>query len=278
MNKLFYYTLFAAFGVICLASCKKNNLVVDKDVTPPPYVKFGTWNNSDSSATYVIKSNNAPFKIPVGITNVSDKDRTINFTYSSATAVQGQQYTAPSSLVIKAGEALDSLEITGIFDGFNSITRIDKLVITISGGDVPVNQVKSNFILNMKKYWEADLNAFSGVYVIQDYTGGAPDGGPYEVTITPVSLNGPSSVVAIAGLWGFDEPPVKVTLNWDNLETGKTTVPKANWFVHPTYGQSTINPAGTGSFSTATNTIIIGYAATVAAGSFGNYTSILIKK
>jgi hypothetical protein len=278
MNKLFYYTLFAALGVISLASCKKNNLVVDKDVTPPAFVKFGTWNNSDSTATYTIKSTNASFKIPVGITNVSDKDRTINFTYSSPTAVQGQQYTAPSSLVIKAGQALDSLEIKGIFDGFNSITRVDKLTITISGGDVPVNQTKSHFVLSLKKYWEADLNAFSGVYIIQDYDAGVPDGDPYEVTLTPVSLNGPSSVVAISGLWGFDAPPVNVTLNWDNLETGKTTIPKANWFKHATYGQATINPNGTGTFSATDQTMKIGYEATVSAGSFGKYTSTLKKK
>ncbi len=278
MNKIFYYTFFAALSVISLASCKKNNLVVDKAVTPPAYVKFGTWNNSDSAATYTIKSTNAPFKIPVGITNVSNKDRTINFTYSSATAVQGQQYTAPSSLVIKAGEALDSLEIKGIFDGFNSITRLDKIVITISGGDVPVNPTKSHFILNLKKYWEADLNAFSGVYIIQDYTGGAPEGDPYEVTLTPVSVSGPSSIVSITGLWGVDVPPVNVTLNWDNFETGKTTIPKANWFVDPDYGQSTINPNGTGTFSVTDNTIKIGWEARVTAGSFGKYISILKKK
>jgi len=277
MNKLFY-TLFVGLALLSIASCKKNNLVVGKNITPSPFVKIGTLNNTDTVGTYVIKSNNAPFKIPIGVTNVSNKDRTILLTYSSATAVQGQQYTAPASMVIKAGKALDSLEITGIFAGYTSITQIDKLVITISGGDVPVSSLKSNYILTMKKYWEADLNAFSGVYINQDYYGGAPDGAPYEVTITPISINGPTSYVGITGVWGYNQPPVNVTLAWSNLETGITTVPKANWFVHPTYGQATINPAGTGTFSTTTNTMTIKYETTVAAGSFGKETSVMVKK
>jgi hypothetical protein len=69
-----------------------------------------------------------------------------------------------------------------------------------------------------------------------------------------------------------------VTLNWDNLETGKTTIPKASWFKHATYGQATINPNGTGTFSATDQTMKIGYEATVSAGSFGKYTSTLKKK
>jgi len=114
MNKLFY-TLFAGLALLSLASCKKNNLVVGKDITPPPFAKFSTLGTSDTTASYYIKSSNNTFKIPVGITNVSDKDRTIQFTYTSNSAVQGQQFTAPASIVIPAGKALDSLTISGMF-------------------------------------------------------------------------------------------------------------------------------------------------------------------
>lgn len=279
MNKIFLYTFFAAITLVSLASCKKNNLVIGKEITPPAFAKIGTWTASDSTGIYIVKSTNEPFKIPIGVTNVSDKDRTINLSYSSTTAVAGVNYTAPASLVIKAGEALDSLEIAGLFEGFNNdVTRVDKLLITITGGDIPANSVKYNYVLTMKMYWETDLNAFAGDYIIQDYYNGAPEGGPYEVILTPVSLNGPQSVVSIKGLWGVDEPLVNVILNWSDRKTGTTSIVKANWFTDPDYGQSTINPNKTGTFSVVDNKMTIGWEATVDAGSFGKYVSVLIKK
>ena len=278
MNKILSYAFFGAIAITALASCKKNNLVIGKDVTAPAFVKIGTWPNADSSGLYVVKSTNKPFKIPIGITNVSDKDRTINFNYTSATAVEGVNYTAPKSLVIKAGQALDSLEITGLFAGFNNdVTKSHKLKVTISGGDVTVNPKKFNYDLTMKMYWDADANAFSGTYIIQDFDGGVPDGDPYEVELTPVSGNGPQTTVNIKGLWGRSEL-VKVVLDWSDRTKGTTTIPKAAFYKHATYGQLTINPNGKGKFSATNNTMTIGYENTVSAGSFGKYTSDLIKK
>lgn len=278
MNKILSYAFFGVIAIAALASCKKNNLVIGKDVTPPAFVKIGTWTAADSTGLYVVRSNNAPFKIPIGITNVSDKDRTINFTYTSANAVEGVNFTAPKSIVIKAGEALDSLAITGLFAGFNDdVTKVLKLKVTISGGDVPVNPKKFNYDLTMKMYWDANLNAFSGTYIIQDFDGAEPDGDPYEVELIPISGNGPQTSLNIKGLWGRNEL-VKVVLNWDDRTKGTTTIPKAFFYTHSSYGALTINPNGTGKFSATDNTMTIGYENTVSAGSFGKYTSELIKK
>lgn len=278
MNKILSYAFFGVIAIAALASCKKNNLVIGKDVTPPAFVKIGTWTAADSTGMYVVRSTNQPFKIPIGITNVSNQDRTINFSYSSPTAVEGVNFTAPKSLVIKAGQALDSLEITGLFAGFNNdVTVSHKLKVTISGGDVPVSSKKFNYDLTMKMYWDADVNAFSGIYTIQDFDGGSPDGGPYEVLVAPVSGNGPQTVVSIQGLWGRDEL-VNVVLDWADRTKGATTIPKAFFYSHPSYGALTINPNGTGKFSSPDQTMTIGYENTVSAGSFGKYTSTLVKK
>ena len=278
MNKILSYILFGALAIVALTSCKKNNLVIGKDITPPAFVKIASWTAADTSGLYVVRSTNAPFKIPIGITNVSSQDRTINFTYSSPTAVEGVNFTAPKSLVIKAGEALDTLEVTGLFAGFNNdVTLSHNLKVTISGGDVPVNPKKFNYNLTMKMYWDADVNAFSGTYIIQDFDGGEPDGDPYEVQVTPVSGNGPQTIVNIKGLWGRSEL-VKVVLDWTDRTKGTTTVPKALFYNHPSYGALTINPNGKGKFLVADNTMTIGYENTVSAGSFGKYTSELIKK
>ncbi len=279
MNKILSFSLIGAAALISMASCKKNNIVVGKTLTAPEFVKIGTWKAADTVGTYAVKSTNEPFKIPIGVTNVSNKDRTVNFTYSSTTAVQGVDYTAPASIVIKAGEALDSLPITGKFSSFGgSVTKSHKIVVAISGGDIGLNPTKTHYNLTMKMFWQADANAFSGVYDIQDYSGGLPDGGPYQVVIAPVSATGPTSVISISGIWGFDTPLVMVTLNWNDLNSGTTNVPVQNWVADLFgYGQSTLNPANTAAtvFTKSPKKITIGYEAKVSAGSFGKEISVL---
>lgn len=277
MNKTHFYALIAVSMIFGLGACKKNNFVRGKVITPPAFVKIGTWNEGDTSATYVIPANNKPFMIPIGITNVSDKDRTIQFSYTSATATKGLQFNAPESITIKAGKALDSLPISGLYQGYSSVTRVDKLIITITGGDVPLSGSKTHYVLFMKKYWEAPADAFSGIYTIQDYTGGDPDGGPYQVIINPTAANGPITEIEIIGLWG-KETPLKVTLNWIDLEHGATATPKQLWAPELFgYGQATIRE-GEGEFTVSNpHQISIGYTMTVAAGSFGSYTSVMTK-
>ncbi len=275
MKKNIFYTILSGFLLIGMVSCKKNNIVVGKDITPPPFVKIATWNANDTTGTYIIMPDNKPFKIPIGITNVSNVDRTINLSYSSPTAVKGQQYNAPSTIIIKAGEALDSLPITGIFNGYETVTRVDKLTITITGGDgVPANPSKVNYVLTMKKYWVAPTDVFGGIYNIQDYYGGAPDGDPYQCEISLVSANGPVLNMQVVGLWG-SSVPLKFTMNWIDLTQGTTVVPQQTWDVIGSYGVSTVKTVGTGTFTVTPEKVSISYNPTVAAGSFGNYISVM---
>ena len=109
MRKYFlnFFTGVVGIALLFFASCKKNNVVLDQDVLPPAFAKFNTIQPTDTMATYYIRSTNDVYKLPIGVTTVSDKDRTINFRYTS-TAIAGTQYNAPSSLIIRAGQALDS--------------------------------------------------------------------------------------------------------------------------------------------------------------------------
>ena len=276
MNKLLSFSLIGALALISLASCKKNNYVVGKTLNTPSFTHIGTWNAGDTVGTYAVKSTNAPYMIPIAVTNVSNVDRTITLTYTSATAVQGVDFTAPTTFVMKAGKAVDSIPITGSFAAFGGVvTKIHQIKMTISGGDIAVNPIKTHYNLTMKMFWQADANAFSGVYNISDFYNGALESS-YTVVITPVSGNGPTSVISIDNLWDAGVP-VKVTLNWSDLNSGSTVVPKANWFVDATYGQATVNPNTTAAcvFTKSPKKLTIGWEALVAAGSFGKYISIL---
>lgn len=151
MNKFFSYSFFTSLILISLIACKKNNLVIDKEITPPSFARFSTISASDTIKTYTVTSANDPFKLPIGITTVSNTDRTIQLAYTSNTAVKGTQYSSPETFVIPAGKAVDTLIFRGIYSGFSSTTSRDTVKISILGGDVPASAYKSKYYVIMKK-------------------------------------------------------------------------------------------------------------------------------
>src|SRR5665647_910390 len=271
MNKLFY-PLFVGLALLNIASCKKNNSAVEKSTNPSGFVTFSTISTSDTISTYYIRSSNNTFKIPVGITNVSDKDRIIQFTYTSATAIRGQQFTAPTSIVIPAGKALDSLTISGMFSGYTAPGRIDTLKISITGGDVPVNPIKNNYIVYLRKYCEVIAAQMTGDYTnTVDYYGGqASSQGPYTATVTNWVSTGPTTATAYIINLGFTSdngwgpfpptapaanPGIQVTFDWTNPAAFKATIASQPYF-NDGSGISKIS-ATTGTFSSCDNSITL---------------------
>ncbi|MEO6220481.1 MAG: hypothetical protein ABIO81_08640, partial [Ginsengibacter sp.] len=127
-----FYFLLSSLLLMGFISCKKDNTI-----TTPVLAEFAA---STNIGQYFIKDDpNSVFKIPVGITTVSNVARTITFDVSSPTgAVEGQQYTlGTTSVTIPAGTAVDSISLKGIYAGFPA-GRIDTLIFTITGGDVTV--------------------------------------------------------------------------------------------------------------------------------------------
>lgn len=268
MNKFFKYTFIAIsyIGLLLIASCKKNNLVVDKEVVAPAFAKFNTIKDADTIGTYYIKSNNTPFKLPIGVTNVSNTDRTIQFTYTS-TAAQGTQYNAPASIVIKAGETLDSLTVSGLFAGYPSSSRKDTVIIAISGGDVPASAYKGRYKLILRKYCEVVLADFYGDFL------NTKDGtyGPYYTTIVPGSAvsSGPTSgSVQVVNIWdyygvlldtnsGAAVPATTINLDWTDPANFKITIPDQKYITGD--GLWIKGTASTGTFSSCDQTFTLKY-------------------
>lgn len=216
MNRTFFKISFLLFLVGAIVSCKKNNFVVDKEITPPSFVKFSTMQPADSIGTFFIRSNNNVFKLPIGVTAVADRDRTIQLSYSSNSAVQGQQYSAPATITIPAGKALDTLTIQGLFAGYPSSSKVDTLKITV-GGDVPTSAYKGTYTLYMRKYCEVNINDFAGDYnnTIEDY--GGSKYGPYSTTvsnITPISAT--KARLSVTNIWDSGWGPIEFELDWSD--------------------------------------------------------------
>jgi len=241
---------------LSIVSCKKNNLVVDRGstLTPPSTAKF---NVSDTNGTYYIKSSNEAYTIPVGLTTVSDKDRTVNFTYTSSTgATAGVQYNAPASLIIPAGEALQSLVIQGLYSGYPSSSRVDKLQVSITGGDATPNDYKKTVLLTLRKYCDVVLANLSGTYA-NTYENGSY--GPYPTTLTNIVSTG--ATTATATLSNIYDSGISATIKLDWTDAANFKVSVAPQATQYTYGGNTLyvrsNATGTKTFSSCENTFNI---------------------
>jgi len=225
MNKNLIKFLIAGLLPVMMLSCKKNNVAVDNDAIIPP----GVARFSLTSGTFDITTTNTVYKIPVGITNVTNAPRTINLTYSSSTgATNGTQYTGPSTIVIPAGAALDSLAITVPFSQY-STGRKDSLVVTITeSNDVKPAPFANKYTLLLKgPCFEGNVNLQS---LLGDWTntnenfGGSPYG-PYTVTVESVAQVTPTSgTISVSNIWDTGWNPITFTLDWTNPNNRTVTL------------------------------------------------------
>lgn len=288
MKHILNKSALAFLVVIVFISCKKNNLVIDKDYTPPATVKFNVRVPADTgNAIYYIKSTNDPFKIPIGVTTVSDHDRTINLCYSSPTAVAGVNYNAPATFVIPAGKALDSLNLSGLFAGYPLSTKVDVLTITICGGDIPVSAYQRTYKVSLRKYCDVIAADMVGSFTrsTDTYNGGASSKPNYIGTVsnwTPINATSATIIMKNLGAtsdngWGpFSptdpalNPGLTATLDWSNPSNFSVVIPLQNYF-NDGSGMSTIS--GTGTFSSCDQTYTV-TAKVKYAGNGSTYTHV----
>ena len=267
-----------------LASCKKEAIV-----TPNQQLALFATN---SGSYFITDDVNTEFKIPVGLTKIPDKDIKIEYTVTSSSAVQGQQYSlAGNSITIPAGKTVDSIALKGIFAAYPS-GRTDTLVFKITGGDIPSLVGSNVYTIVLQKYCEVDLNALLGDYN-NSYDADTDDEyGPYTTTVVSATSTGPTTaklVIKYAGDYYFGpfkatDPTmatgITVNIDWTDPANFFTTIPTQPMGTVITstgtnYGMLTISAVGKGSFSSCDNTLSISYKATVSAGSFGNIVTKL---
>jgi hypothetical protein len=218
--------LFGALAVASFASCKKNNLWVDKDAKAAP--EYSEFTLSTFTGSYFIENSaTSEYKIPVGFTTVSTADRTIQFSFTSNSAVQGTQYTAPASMTIKAGKALDTLRIKGLFAGYATPGRKDTVVIKISGGSAPGFAGKDSVRLIMQKYCPVFQADITGLFNnTREYTSaGAFSYGPYTTAVSNFTSTGATTAtVQFENLYDDGWNNINATLDWTSPANFTVTI------------------------------------------------------
>jgi hypothetical protein len=242
--KISIAALLLAFACMGIYSCKKEDMVV------PPARAFLL---GPATANYQITGPGVVFKIPVGATDVQKVDRTVNINISSPTgAVAGTHYTAPSSVVIPAGKAVDTLVISAAYDQYIS-GRKDVLEVSIAGG-VQAASFNTKVTVNVTgPCFEGDivLDEMLGDYA-QTYDGGY---GPYTTSVvsaTPIDATSARVVISNIFDWGWDD--LEFVLDWSD----------------PSNPKISFDPQPTGFDAGNLNSIVAGHEAWIAPPSNGD--------
>jgi len=260
MKKILLIIMVFSIVLFGASSCKKVGV---PDVAPTSVFEIASAN---LEGMYFIENTpSTEYKILVGSTTISNVDRKINFTYTSTTgAANGVQYTAPASLIIPAGKALDTLRLKGIFAGYPP-GRKDKLEIQITGGDLPSFAGKDSFVLTLQSVCAVVLADFYGDYNnVLDNVGTTNEWGPYTATIvdgSAVSTGTTSGTIRIINLWDYYPPPptlpaTTLKLDWADPANFKVTIPDQKYI---TSLDLWIKGTETGTFSSCDQTFELKY-------------------
>lgn len=224
------WLLMTALVIFALNACKKETTVV----TPPVVAHF----LNQTQGSYFITGPSVTYKVPIGLTTVSDRPRTINVEITSPTgAQQGTQYNVSTkSITIPAGKVVDTITINGVFAQYQAGRR-DTLVLRIQNGDVAASQYNNTFRLFMRGPCfqgevATDLQALLGNYnnTTETLGTGAPYG-PYRTVVKSATLTSPTTANIVIGNIYDDNPDwndLTFTLDWTDINDRKITLQTQN--------------------------------------------------
>jgi hypothetical protein len=198
-----------------------------------------------SSGTYFVINTTGTYKVGVGATTVSDKDRTVTVGFTSKTnATEGTQFSfVKKTVTIPAGKAVatDSITLLGVYSQYTSGRKDTlKLFITPSEGKTSYAYMDTvNLIIRGACFDATDINSTSIQELVGSYpntierfytnaTGAFTTYGPYTTTVKSITSTGPTTAEAVVGnLWDDGWADVKFILDWTNINNRTTTMTPA---------------------------------------------------
>lgn len=177
---------------------------------------------------YPVETDPVPaYNVVIGTTDVSDKDRVVNFKITSPSgAVAGTHYTiegigadGTGSVTIKAGEALATVTVQAIYSAYTT-GRKDSLVFNILASDVkPAGFLNPMTLVLRGPCFEGavDLNEFSGDYLNTNEDWGGSAYGPYATAISAVTSTGATSgTITVENIFDYGWAPITFKLDWSD--------------------------------------------------------------
>jgi hypothetical protein len=226
--KLIKFLLLALTAASLTPGCKKE----EGDYLPVPKEESHFTNKTIDNYAVIIAS--AVKKVPIGITTASDQDRTVNFEITSPTgAQQGVHYNVSGkSLVIKAGQTIDSLTISAVFAQYQAGRKDTLKIRLVDGGSVPASKYNNEFILVVRgACFEGEISdpvalaSLRGTYANTREDWGGQAYGPYTTTISSATLTSASTAtITVTNIFDFGWAPITFTLDWTTINDRKITL------------------------------------------------------
>lgn len=225
MKRLQTLSFICFLAAVVIAGCKKKDSDYHRD---PEMVAHFT---NKSSGNYIISTPTTTYKIPIGITNPTNKPTTINVTVTSPTgAVQGTHYTLSStSVTIPAGKTIDSIEVKGIQSQYLA-GRKDTLVFTIQESGAKPAPYNNKFTLAMRgPCFQGEINNHMadllGNYNNSNELLGSSAYGPYQTKITAVNQLTPTTgTITVSNIFDAGWGPITFLLDWTDPANSTVTL------------------------------------------------------
>jgi hypothetical protein len=255
-------TLSLLTGTV-LTSCFK-----EQKFNPPAEALFP---RSATAQNYFVRNTpTSSFKLPIGVTNVSNSPRTVSVSIASnSTAVEGTHFNITNkTITIPAGKAVDTVDIRGLYANLPNTGSLTLNLAVAGTNDISAAGFLSTQRVNIFRYCDVVLNNFVRAY--NNTRDIEANFGPYTTSIvsaTPLTTTTASIVVRNFYDFGFND--LTFTLNWTNdanftvtlqpqftgrdasVLFGDDFLGRELW-IYPASGQ-------TGSFSSCTNSFTIVY-------------------
>ncbi len=185
-----------------------------------------------NGASFSVLPTSTTYKVPIGVSNTSSSDRTVAFSVTSNTgAVAGTQYTLnKTAATIRAGQATDTIIVTGVPSAY-ALGRKDSLTFTITDPVLKPLSTNPTFKLAMRgPCFEGDtdlgvLTSLRGAYPNTNEVFGTSPYGPYNTTISAVTLTSPTTgTITVTNIWDNGWGPITFNLDWSNPAATTTAV------------------------------------------------------
>lgn len=193
-----------------LTSCFK-----EQKFNPPAEALFP---RSATAQNYFVRNSpNSSYKLPIGVTNVSNSPRTVSVSVASnSTAIEGTHFNFVNKTVtIPAGKAVDTLDIRGLYANLPNTGSLTLNLAVAGTNDVSAAGFLSTQRVNLFRYCDVTLANF--VRAFNNTRDIEANFGPYTTNIvsaTPVTATTGNIVVRNFYDFGFND--LTFTLNWTN--------------------------------------------------------------
>lgn len=165
MKNVINKVLFFILAAVLFASCDKNDIVT---YDGPAIASF---TGGKSVNAFVKDGEDGSFQIEVGVTSVSNVDRTYNVVVDPSSTATPDQYTIESTVVIPANEYLGYVTVTPNFE--NASTTGSTLVLNLQSDGSGEVGFQDTFTANIFKQCDSDLAGTYSVLTSGQSTDGA---------------------------------------------------------------------------------------------------------